>query len=421
MLITLIEQIAAMRPRCVRIVADAGWGKTAFARTYANAVAERSAIIECRSVTSERDFDNAIAAALREIGIEANADNVGAAWSAPAEPSTIVIDGARVLIGAGHAIDSLRTLLRTMPANRTIVICSRIELPITWSSYFQPHEIATIGSDQLAIDAAELEILFGDIEHTPASAEQILSMSRGWPIAVLLFVRLASLGKMDQTLLELGDAASFGDLHEYVQAEIFAALTEDELDTLCIVAGFGEITAKDATIALGRDAEPNLTTLAGRMRYLLTRERDVYRVVPLALAATGKMQRARMRTLMLAASEHFVVENRFVVAAEAALRGGHAARAGAHLDRAGEPVARFVPSARYLATAIALSADELVRSRNVLTILLGSQIPAAITAQLEAKINAPLGHARPERPRHRAAHDAADRARHAAAILGPLR
>jgi DNA-binding SARP family transcriptional activator len=380
-LITLVDRIARMGVRCIRVVASAGWGKSTFARTYAN-IAPNTAIVDARGLETVADFAVALTAGLRAIGAEVGGTDVLADWRAPAPPGTIMIDGGTSVLRMSDSVPLVRTLLRTMPPGRSIILCSRVEFPIVWSTYFAPHEMTTIGADDLAIDADELQLLFAGIERSPALDERVLSVSQGWPIAVLLFARLAANGTLEAALDRLGDAATFGDLHDYVQAEIFDRLDDSELETLCAVVALGEGTAEEISLALGRDAEHELHRLAGHLRYLITLHDGRYYAVPLAQVTAESRQVERTRTVMHAAIERLCATGSFVRAAELALQLGDDARAVEALDCAGEPLAGFVPGIRYVRAAMRIGVDELARSRNVLTILLASPLPTEVDRAL---------------------------------------
>jgi DNA-binding SARP family transcriptional activator len=388
MLITLVDRIASMGARCVRVVAGAGWGKSAFARIYAT-LTPNAAIVDCRGMLTLADFEAGILDALAVTGADTRA-GYAAAWAAAGPPSTVIIDGISRIINVEHAVDAMRTLLRTLPAQRNVVLCCRFELPIVWSTYFAPHEIAAIGAADLAIDRSELELLVAGTERAPGLDERILSVSQGWPIAVLLFVRLAAAGRLEAALDKLGDAATFGDLHAYVQAEIFDALGEGELETLCAVVALGGATPEDVSLALGRDTEDELDGLSGRPRYLLSRRPDValYDALPLAGAAAENLQRDRIRAIMRSGIGRFRAAGRHVRAAELALQLGDDATAVVCLDDAAAPVPGYVPGAAYLRAALAIDVDHLARSHNVLTILLAGHYAPAARRELAAKVEA---------------------------------
>jgi DNA-binding SARP family transcriptional activator len=341
-----IERIDTLAPRLLRIVAGAGWGKSTFARAIA-ARRQSSVICDCADTASVDDFWQNV-----RVALNLEEGDPLTAWRRPGAPAVFIIDDAHELVDVEHGVDALRTLLRNAPRDRMVIICSRRELPLEWSRYAAPHETLALGEPELAFDDSDVAELFAGYGLDPAVIERAKTVSGGWPVAMLLFERFAREGMLSEALERLSDAATFGDLHDYIATEVLRSMAPEELDAFV------------ADVALDGD------------------------VTPVLAAAVHRFYPERVASVRVAASAFARKHGDFVRAAELALEGGDQEAAVAALDDAVEPVAGAKVSIAYLTVAMRLDIRSILRSRNVMTVLFSCRPSAAAGYNLFQKIDA---------------------------------
>lgn len=186
----------------VTIVAPAGFGKTHLAITCVEACG-RGAVCTFRG---EAQVGRAILEALikedpargHDLGASmmaiATQELEGVAQTAwvepPPGPSVFVFDDLEEL--EPSQIHFLEWFLERRPAERKIVLCSRSQLPTNLRRAALPHRSETIRVGDLRMSPDDVQALDAALDRE--TAQRIVDASAGWPMAALLFRRLAAQG-----------------------------------------------------------------------------------------------------------------------------------------------------------------------------------------------------------------------------------
>jgi DNA-binding SARP family transcriptional activator len=378
----LLERIGRARPRVVRIVANAGWGKSRFIRALA-AEASSAAVVEAGDAPDRAQLERMILDALALGGAPLVAGSLREAWAAEAPPELFALEDVH-LLGA-DSVDLVRMLLRALPPGRLLVLTSRTALPVELSRWFAPHEIVSLGSADLALGGEELRAVIDQGRVDPRTLERAAAISRGWPICAYLFGRFAREGRLAELLDRLEDRA-FDDLYAYAESEIVAGLGPTDLDLVLLCAALPVIEPDDVRGVLGDAALARLDELVAQRLYV-TRDDGCYRAPLLgaSLARNRPAAVAAMRERCAAARDE---RGDHCGAAEAWLAHGDPARAAAALDRAGPPVPGVPPSRPYLQLLLRVPLDALLRTRHAFVALLTSPRVAASPHAHEAQARA---------------------------------
>lgn len=366
----LLDRLHACDARLYRFIAPAGFGKTTLAWELArrgcasaecDARAVRSAVeVWRRLVTATAALDPA-----REERIEREAqslafsarDEHAAYLHSLAERATLrgvmLVDNAEDLAAAEGGCELLQAFLDGRPSC-TILICSRVDLPIVPARAYAPHEVVTVRDDDLRFGTEDVLALLGEIPGAGAAARRIQTWSAGWPLAA---AHAAALMREGRALPEYAhDGAP-----ESLVWEIIRGATERVPENLrAVLAAYAAIqdASDDEAFASGppdararlRDAMPFLTMRSDGRSTLhpLVRE-EVLRAYPdlCERVLRESMERARERGDELRC-------------AELALECGSMDDAARALERLGLQ-AWDVPSTRYVAVLERLDRERLVR------------------------------------------------------------
>ena len=378
---TLLERIERARPRAIRVVADAGWGKSAFVRALATR-APGAIVVEARDAEGGDGFEGLALDALAAFGDAAAIGTLRELWVAAGIPLFAVED---VHLLDDEDVDVVRMLLRALPVDCTIVLTSRTPLPFELSRYFAPHEIVTVGTEELALSEAEQRAVLGE-DLDDRTLQRALHVSHGWPIATYLFGRLAREGRLAALLDRLEDRA-FDDLHAYVDNEILAAISPDDLDVLLLCSCTGTVRSEDLAAVLGVGAEARFARLATQ-RVFVGGEEGRCRALPVVAAS---LLRARPQAVIAMAERCARARDErgdHNGAAMLWLANGSPERAVASLDRLGPPPAGAPIASRHLRLLLRLPLDAVLRSRYAFTALLTSPHICAAPYALEAQATA---------------------------------
>jgi DNA-binding SARP family transcriptional activator len=389
----LLDRVERARPRVVRVVAGAGWGKSTFVRALA-ARSPPAAVVEAEEAPDRERLEALLLDVLAEDRAPLAAVSLREAWSEPGPPALVAVEDVHLLDEA--SVDVLRSLLRALPLGRMLVLTSRAPLPLELSRYFAPHEIVSLGAEDLALTDGERRAVIGEGRLDPETLEHAVRLSRGWPICTYLFKRLAREGRLRELLGRLEDRA-FDDLYAYTENEIVAHLEPGEVDALLLCASSPAIAAEDVRAVLGPAALGTLERLVREKRYA-TRERAVYRapILGASLRRNRPGDVAAMRARCALAREE---RGDHCGAAELWLENGDPDRAAAALDRAGPPVAGGVPPRPYLRMLLRIPLESLLRTRHAFVALLTSPRVAASPLALESRALELCEQLGPEAPR----------------------
>ena len=261
-----LERIRLSRAQIVFLIAPAGYGKT----TVANALRKdypRSAVCDCTDALTPASLARAVLSALAmenpdnaeeyyELQVrvrpgdgEAECANViASAWQSIPSTALFTFENAETVAGNGAVASLLTRLLFTVPAGRRIVVCSRLALPTRAGRYLPPHQLLTIGLDELALDDEEATRILRERGVSQADYPYIIEISQGWPILLLLLARISAEGRLH----EMGDHENvvLEDLFSYLLHEVLEPLDDRSLHALALCAVVPNLTATELADAL---------------------------------------------------------------------------------------------------------------------------------------------------------------------------
>jgi DNA-binding SARP family transcriptional activator len=321
---SLLGRLERIVPQIVALVAPAGFGKSTFARQFVRGQGP-FAICDCAHVVNELDFARRLVPALadeaperapalsqRELMLgDATASSPERVWLALSAwreaplASTFLFENAEHLLGAGSARELFTRLLSERPETRRIVICSRESLRLHLSRFAVPHQIVTLRANDLAFTKPELDEIFRPLQLEPRTLERIMAVSQGWPIAVLLFRRFASEGRIDELLDKIDDIA-FEELHDYLADQVIATFPPELEQALFAAACIPEAQPADIGAATGSSTTASLLIEFAKASPFVARTAGgAFIVHPLmnAILLEGRQQR-RDEVLARAAAAH---------------------------------------------------------------------------------------------------------------------
>jgi LuxR family maltose regulon positive regulatory protein len=271
-----------------------------------------------------------------------------------AVPVVLVIDAAEKLT-APTVYDQLRRLMDAGGDRFRVVLCSRVEPPLSLHRYRVENRVTEIRADDLALGRDEVGQVLGQ-HGLPPSQEligRVLARTEGWVAGVrLAALELAADGR---------DARLDAFAAPYVRAEVVARLTAAERDILAATAVVDELDPGLAPALTDRaDADDLLRTMSSGNAYVLpVRDRPgVLRLHPL------------VRELLLADLERAAPQR------VAALH----RRAAAWYDGRG----RLEPAVHHLAAAgdWPAAAARIVEGRGLAEVVVGTSTGAALATEL---------------------------------------
>jgi LuxR family transcriptional regulator, maltose regulon positive regulatory protein len=141
-------------------------------------------------------------------------------------PITLVLDDTHHVVGSELGAE-LDFFIRSLPDNVTLVLCSRIELPIDLVGLRADRRLGRVNVRDLAFTAAEAHALFTgfDIDLEVNDLSWIMEATDGWPTGLCLTaLTMHDLGSDPSVLARCGD--HFIHIRDYVRARV-----EPEFDT----------------------------------------------------------------------------------------------------------------------------------------------------------------------------------------------
>ena len=287
----ILSRIALSESRLISIVAPAGFGKT----TIAKAIAEEHgpyAVCDVADVTDLQSFAQHIIRTVSQLAPErtdelANdlfrhlqpgvtkaqlAGFVLDVWSSADERNVYIFDNLEALEEQPEPLDLFLRLIKGTD-ERLLILCARPPFALLNSRLIPPNEHLRLGIDDLAFTHDETrDALDASLEE--AQIDAVAAISRGWPVAVLLFRQLARLGQLDRTLAESSNSPP-EVLRDYLLKEVLDSIRGPLFETL---------TALVATASVGIDAAYRATHGATSSRSVL----DLCARLPLVTFADGK-------------------------------------------------------------------------------------------------------------------------------------
>ena len=347
-----VERLRGSRPRIIRMIAPAGYGKSVLARELGKHF-PTSATCDCAGVRDVTDFaQRTVVALAREdaaradplaqatlsAGDEASWRELAHhAWGLPGERSLFVFENAHAIGHDARATELLAELLGARQDFRTVVLCSRTALSVPFSRIAAPHEISTIGTGALRLRYDEIEAAFADVGLSAATLARVADISDGWAVAVFLLARFAREGRLEAMLDKLDDVA-FDELHEYLMNEVLAHLDPAVFEALLACVAIPNARPVDVAVALGiGDAEPVLRDLAQALPFVSRVRGGSYEVSPLQATLLRSRHEERCRSLVSSTAQAWLERGEYIRAAQLWLHLGDRAAAAAAADRTEAP------------------------------------------------------------------------------------
>jgi DNA-binding SARP family transcriptional activator len=365
----LIERIRRASPRLLVVLAGRGWGKSFLAAELAR---DAASPVTCsfKDVAALDDARRRLAAAFDGAGMAGH--------------DLVVLDDLEGLIGVGGA-PLLEELVRDVPAATMLVLLARQVLPVDISRYVAPHEILTLRRADLAFTPAECREIIAHEDVPRSVVERAVDLCEGWPLATLLFGRIAREGYLADALVDLSSEA-LRDLHYYIRDRVYALLPPEQLAVLIACAAVPEASEREIGFATGFDAAAAIhALLASGIRYFRC-DADRYSVLAIASGTIRAMYpdvMARMQRNVALALEAGGVRVR---AARLALASGDAALACRALDDAGRHWPGEANSPDYDEIANLLPLELLFSSRNVFVEFFNSRRTRAMRDELHRRV-----------------------------------
>jgi DNA-binding SARP family transcriptional activator len=288
---------------CARIEDDLGFARR-IVSTLAEEEPDRSATLSQRQLLL--GDDSATPESRVEIAV--------AAWRDRTRSAIFVFENAERLSDLPSVRDLFIRLLAERPESRTVIVCSRVSLPIHLTRFAAPHQIVTLRADDLAFERRDLDELFKPVLDA-STLDRIFTASLGWPIAVFLLARFAREGRLDTLLQRLGDVA-FEELHDYLADEVLASLSPDFVRALFAAASIPEANDDDLLLATGTDAGAILSEFGRASPFVRRSENGKYVVHPLLAGTLTRGGADRRVALLHATAQAYESRGDFLRAAE---------------------------------------------------------------------------------------------------------
>ena len=337
----ILRELASCAPRIVRIVAPAGFGKTMLVRQYARRHAH-SAACDLLGVRGAADAARRVIAALAaEDGTRAgtlaqaavaHADDprrliafAVRSWHAQAPPSLFVFDNAEALDDDVDARGFVDSLLSVPNAARRVAIVSRRPPSLRLGRYAQPHEIVSVGIEQLRFSRDEIDRAFARLALTDDAVDAAEQLSGGWPAVTILLGRLALAGHFSAQIAELR-ALDAGTLFDYLAEHVIDALDARDVDLVLTVVAVGD--ASDADLAWNDTDHREIAGAVATLSPLIARTPSGrYEAHPLIAALFASRFAGRLATATVVTGERRAARGDAVGAARCFLRAGEDDRA----------------------------------------------------------------------------------------------
>ncbi len=249
-------------------------------------------------------------------------------------PIVVVLDDLH-RVDSVEAAEAIETLAAHMPADSTLVLSGRRQMPDGWLARLRLEPgVIDLGIDDLAFDLAETEEMLGlmGVEFDAASVEELTAEFGGWPAGL----RLAGIALEEERRNGERDAAGLGRsrfVTDYLELEWLGRLDPDDERLLMEVACLGRFTAEMCQDVLGRSGcAARLRDLRRRLPFLLPLDQrdEWYRLHSLLASLLSERlrdrNRPRFRAIHAAASRWWERRGDIDLAIEHAVRGDDLAR-----------------------------------------------------------------------------------------------
>ncbi|MGD0968472.1 MAG: winged helix-turn-helix domain-containing protein [Candidatus Aquilonibacter sp.] len=311
--------MAARAPKILAAVATAGYAKSSVIRTYARTLGA-SAVCDYRETRDVVDFAQRTAAALvagdaraearvAEQRIAAAVDSsawiefVTALWDHSYDHATYVFENLEDVVEDARIMDVLARLLARTPQHRMVAICTRRNPPLGLGRFAPPHEVLTLRENELAFDESEIRGVFRDSAVSARAIDRVAEITRGWPVAVLLFERLARAKRLAVALEQAG-TLDFSDLYDYLAQEALAAIGPQQFQRLLAVAAIPGVTGAEIALVLDDpDAPEALRSAATGSAFVYRLAGGSYEAHPLVRTMLRERYAEQCRDLLSLAAQ----------------------------------------------------------------------------------------------------------------------
>ena len=317
--------LSARSPKILAAIATAGYAKSSVIRSYARTLGA-STVCDCREARDVIDFAQRTAVALVSGDARGEASvaqqRIAAAgdamawtefvtnlWDRPYEHAAFVFENLEDAIDNAEAMEFLARLLARTPSQRSIAICSRRSPPLGLGRFAPPHEVLTLREGELAFDPGEIRDAFRETGVPNRTVDRVAEITRGWPVAVLLFERLARASRLN-VALERAEALDFSDLYDYLAQEALAALQPAQFERLLAVAAIPGVTGEEVGLVLDDpEATGALMAAASASAFVYRLAEGSYEAHPLVRAMLRERYAARCQELLLLGAQRLAASD----------------------------------------------------------------------------------------------------------------
>jgi hypothetical protein len=379
----LLARLFASEPRLVRLLAPAGYGKSSLARLFARRF-DRHSICDCSNVTGTVDFAgralSALAAEsqsggesisltrLRLHATEADAATWSRAllevWKSRQEHSLFILEHAEAIADNNAVLALLGDMLAARPAERVLLISSRIALPLRFSHSLAPHQLLTLSRSELRFDDAEAASAFESGALAPELVTRIVRLADGWPLVVLLLALFAQYDTNLEDLVARLEDVPQENVHDYLANEVITAFTPEMMSAMLAMAAIPNASLEDVAAATGiRHATPIIDRFL-HLPGFVSSDTGVYHMHPLLRAALRAHHGADPGNYLIRAAREYERTGDVLRAAELYAFAGDEVASAAALDRL--PASDLqAPSSRVIDALTAIEMPTLCTNPNI--------------------------------------------------------
>lgn len=224
-------------------------------------------------------------------------------------PLTLVLDEMHHIVGS-DLVTEFDFFIRSLPDTVTLVLCSRVELPLDLVGLRADRRLGRVNVRDLAFTAAEAHALFAgfDIDLDVRDLSWIMDATDGWPTGLCLTaLTMHDLGSDPAVLARCGD--HFTHIRDYVRARVEPEFDAELAQFVVEARMFDRVDAALCRAAL-TSVEPQRMIDELRRRHLVQPDAELpgwYRLHPMLRAAARRpsdRELAESSTIRFTAAEH---------------------------------------------------------------------------------------------------------------------